>query len=307
MHGASSLWGLDTRHLVALLTIERTRSISRAADELGYGQSAVSQQLAALERVVGQRLVERGMGPQPLTLTSAGKALLPYAEQILRSLTMAKDQLRALDVGDVGQLRVGAFQSVGERILPDLLAEYRLAWPAIDVSIHTNTFRSESLQLLRDGRLDLIFVDEDLNGNDLDSVKLFDDPFVVAVPAGHRLAKHKTISLLDLASEDLIDGLQDDGAVGFGEQAMQSVGIAARVAYRTDDNATRQRLVAVGLGCAVLPKLSVRENLDDGIIVVVLKEPIARAISLAWISNRAPSFAATQFIEITKQRFENAR
>jgi DNA-binding transcriptional LysR family regulator len=80
---SAARWELDTRHLLALAAIARTRSVSRAAEELGYGQSAVSQQLAALERVVGARLVDRGTGPRPVTLTAAGLALLPLSASTL--------------------------------------------------------------------------------------------------------------------------------------------------------------------------------------------------------------------------------
>ena len=82
----TELLGIDSRHLSALAAIARTRSISRAAEELGFGQSAVSQQLAGLERIVGRRLVDRGTGPKPVTLTAAGDVLLTHATWILDRL-----------------------------------------------------------------------------------------------------------------------------------------------------------------------------------------------------------------------------
>src|ERR687885_371697 len=113
--------GLELRHLLALDAVAREGSFGRAAIALGYTQSAVSQQIAALERMVGERLVERAGGPRPVSLTEAGELLLRHADAIVARLAAAKADLQALSGGEAGTLRIGIYQSVGERILPDVM------------------------------------------------------------------------------------------------------------------------------------------------------------------------------------------
>src|SRR5919201_385695 len=107
--------GIELRHLTALEAVAREGSFGRAAKSLGYTQSAVSQQIAALERIVGARLVERPGGPRPVSVTDAGELLLRHAEAIVARLAAAQADLAALADGEAGILRVGIYQSVGLR------------------------------------------------------------------------------------------------------------------------------------------------------------------------------------------------
>src|SRR2546426_8472147 len=108
--------GVELRHLIALEAVAREGSFGRAAISLGYTQSAVSQQIATLERIVGERLLERPGGPRPVSLTEAGELLLPHAAAIVARLKAAQADLHALRAGEAGTLRAGAFQSVGARV-----------------------------------------------------------------------------------------------------------------------------------------------------------------------------------------------
>src|SRR5919202_5290404 len=105
--------GIELRHLLALEAVARTGSFGKAATDLGYTQSAVSQQIATLERIVGQRLIERPGGPRPVSLTEAGRLLLRHADGIAARLQAAQADLAAIGAGDAGPLRVGTYQSVG--------------------------------------------------------------------------------------------------------------------------------------------------------------------------------------------------
>ncbi|MGH7734347.1 MAG: LysR family transcriptional regulator, partial [Gemmatimonadales bacterium] len=101
---------LELRHLIALAAVAREGSFSRAAESLGYTQSAVSQQIAQLERVVGQRLIVRPGGPRPVSLTEAGSLLLRHADAIVAQLDAAQADMAALAEGAAGPLRVGILQ-----------------------------------------------------------------------------------------------------------------------------------------------------------------------------------------------------
>ncbi len=300
MPSVAELWNLDLRHLAALDAIARTRSISRAAEELGYGQSAVSQQLAALERVVGHRLVDRGTGPRPVTLTAAGESLLGHARWILDRLGSAREDLERLDSGSAGGIRVGTFQSAGARLLPSVLAAYRKSWPAISLSIHTETREGELPELLRAGAIDIAFVEVSHTGPGLEHREVVRDRYIGLVPPGHRLANKRILTLADFDGEDLVDGVIGDQCTARGEKALRDAGAEARVVFRTDDNPTRQRLVDAGLGCAVLPGLTVEPGLTNGAVIIPLKEDIHRTICLAWASDRTPTFALLRFVEIAE-------
>src|SRR5207249_5355491 len=127
--------GVELRHFLALEAVARERSFAKAASSLGYTQSAVSQQIATLERQVGQKLVERPGGPRPVSLTEAGRLLLTHAEAIAARLAAAQADLNALGAGEAGTLRVGVFQSVGQRILPEVMRRFIAAWPKVDVAL----------------------------------------------------------------------------------------------------------------------------------------------------------------------------
>src|SRR3954453_11658944 len=110
----SDRWlGVELRHLAALEAVAQTGAFGRAAEKLGYTQSAVSQQIAMLERIVGERLVERPGGPRPVTMTEAGRVMLGHAASIIARIHAAQADLAALSSGEAGSLRVGTFQSVG--------------------------------------------------------------------------------------------------------------------------------------------------------------------------------------------------
>src|SRR5207245_6806349 len=104
--------GVELRHLAALEAVAQTGAFGRAAQRLGYTQSAISQQIAMLERIVGERLVERPGGSRPVTFTEAGRILLRHAESIVARLQAAQADLASLSSGEAGSLSIGTFQSV---------------------------------------------------------------------------------------------------------------------------------------------------------------------------------------------------
>src|SRR5262245_13602127 len=183
--------GLDLRHLVALKAIADEGSFGRAAEKLGYTQSAVSQQIATLERIVGLQLVERPGGPRPVSLTEAGHVLLRHAEAIQARLLAAKADMNALEAGDAGRLRVGTFQSVGARILPTLLRGFSAQHPGAEILLRGSADERELLAMVERGELDLTFWTLPVTHGPYESVELLRDPFVLVVPADSPLASLK--------------------------------------------------------------------------------------------------------------------
>src|ERR1700682_3794840 len=149
--------GLELRHRIALQTVARERSFGRAADCLGYTQSAVSHQIAALEALVGQRVVERARGQRSVELTQAGAVLARHADAIVARLRAAHADYAAFTEGVAGLLRVGIYQSVGTRILPTLLRDFATAWARVEIRLTEDTADGQLLSLVERGDLDVTF------------------------------------------------------------------------------------------------------------------------------------------------------
>jgi len=292
--------GLDLRHLVALKTIADEGSFGRAAERLGYTQSAVSQQIAALERIVGLRLIERPGGPRPVSLTEAGRILLRHAEAIQARLLAAKADMSALEAGDAGRLRVGTFQSVGTRILPTLLRSFSEAHPGVEIVLHESVIEPELLEMVERGELDLTFWTLPVPAGPYESVELLRDPYVLVLPAEHELAGQERGNLADLEGLPLI-GNRACRSTSLAESELSLRGVDVDVSFRTDDNGTVQGLVASGFGAALVPLLTIDPN-DERVRVLGIEPEIPhRQIALAWHGDRHRSPAARAFLEVAAE------
>jgi DNA-binding transcriptional LysR family regulator len=285
--------GVELRHLLALEAVAREGSFGKAAVSLGYTQSAVSQQIAMLERIVGQRLIERPGGPRPVSLTEAGRMLLTHAEAIAARLAAAQADLNALGDGEAGTLRVGVFQSVGQRILPELMRRFMEAWPKVDVALTESADDTELLGLVERGELDLAFADLPLVEGPFESVELLRDPYVLVVPAGSELGDRGVAPpLREVAELDLIGHRHCRSLIqleGVFRRPLQYV-------FRSDHNQTVQALVAAGVGVALVPGLTM-DPLDESTELLELPKVPPRLIGLAWHRDRYRTPAARSFVE----------
>jgi DNA-binding transcriptional LysR family regulator len=289
--------GLDLRHLVALKAIADEGSFGRAAERLGYTQSAVSQQIATLERIVGLRLIERPGGPRPISLTEAGRILLRHADAIQARLLAAKADMSALEAGDAGRLRVGTFQSVGTRVLPSLLRRFSEARPNVEIVLRESSNERELLEMIERGELDLTFWTLPVAPGPYESVELLHDSYVLVVPAGSPLAVlGRAPSLKEIALQPLI-GFNHCTAMDQVEAQLNSSGRAPTFVFRSDNNGTVQGLVGAGVGISVAPLLTVDED-DERVEIVGLQGRIPpRVIGLVWHADRHRSPASEAFVE----------
>jgi molybdate transport repressor ModE-like protein len=290
--------GVELRHLAALEAVSREGSFGRAATALGYTQSAVSQQIATLERIVGEKLIERPGGPKPVSLTEAGRLLLRHAEAIVARIAAAQADLTALHDGEAGTLRVGIYQSIGQRILPELMRRYAAAWPLVDVTLTESASDEELLQLVERGELDVTFADLPLIEGPFEFVELLRDPWLLVVPADSPLADRATPPpLREIAQLDLI---------GFRQcRSMTQIEAALRrpidFVFRSDHNGTVQGLVGAGVGAALLPSLAVDPN-DEATRQIELGANVPpRLIAVAWHRDRYRSPAAGAFTELATE------
>jgi DNA-binding transcriptional LysR family regulator len=290
--------GVELRHHAALQALADEGSFGRAAERLGYTQSAVSQQIATLERIVGERLVERPGGPRPVSLTEAGRLLLHHAQSIVARLQAAQADLAALRAGEAGSLLIGTFQSAGARLLPTIMRRYRDRWP--NVEIRLDELEDEAIALaVERGEIDVGFVLLPVGDVPLETTELLHDPHVLIVAAGSPLATQRP-TLHEIAAEPLV-GFRDAHGVEPIMAGFRSEGIEPRWAFRSNDNPTIQGLVAGGLGVAVMPRLTV--DVGDPRIAVVGLPPSfpSRVVGLARHRDRYYSPAARAFIETARE------
>jgi DNA-binding transcriptional LysR family regulator len=302
--------GIELRHLAALKAVAGERSFGRAARRLGYTQSAVSQQIATLERVVGERLVERPGGPRPVSLTEAGELLLRHSEAIVARLDAARADLEALSAGSAGTLRVGTYQSVGRRILPALMRRFREEWPHVDIELTESADDAELFELVERGELDVAFVIWPLVDGPFECVELMRDPYVLVVPVDSPLAdRDAPPSFRELAALELI-GFRQCRSLAEVESFFAARGLTLDIGFRSDDIGTVQALVGAGIGSALMPHLTVDEH-DEPTRVIELDPRVPpRLVGIAWHRDRYRSPASRAFVEAARDlcaEFERER
>jgi DNA-binding transcriptional LysR family regulator len=294
--------GVEIRHLAALEAIARTHSFSQAAAQLGYAQSAVSQQIATLEKALGHTLIERPGGPRPVSLTEAGEVLLRHATHITARLGAAKADLDALAAGEAGVLRVGTFQSASTRFLPPTLKRFRQDWPHVSIDLRQESPGVLLDDLVRNGQIDIAFADTSEVVEPFQSVDLVQDPYVVMMAPDHPLADNEFVDYAELDDLAFIIASAEDRCTIEIESALRKAGATPRVVFRGDDNLTTQRLVANGLGVAVIPMLAAEFDIADASVKLVPVRPgTMRHIGVIWHRDRKRSEAAIAFIEIAHQ------
>jgi DNA-binding transcriptional LysR family regulator len=294
--------GVEMRHFAALEAVARTGSFGRAARELGYTQSAVSQQIAQLERIVGQRLFDRPGGPRRVETTEAGHLLLGHADAIVAQIDAARADMAALAEGSAGTLRVGIYQSVGARLLPALVRRFRAQWPRVGVRVREESAAADLLRLLEHGELDLTFADLPLREGPFEWAELLQDPYILLVSARSELASLDSAPpLRDVAKLPLIGRRTTDEPERFLAGRVPEL----NVVFRTDDNGTLAALVAEDLGAAIEPRLVVDPRDRDVRMLPFGSRIPPRTLVLAWHRDRYRSQAAQAFVDLARELAES--
>jgi DNA-binding transcriptional LysR family regulator len=249
---------LDVRRMRVLREVAARGSFSAAAEALSFTQSAISQQIAALERETGQKLVERGA--RGIRLTQAGEVLVRHAEVVIARLANAEEELAALAGLCGGRLRLSTFQSAGATLLPRAVAAFHRRYPDVELSL-VEAEPEEATQLLRNGEIDLAIVYDFSDGpsgldESLDPVHLIDDRYDLLVARDHPLAGRTRVKLSDLADETWINSTLGCGCRHAVMAACSRAGFEPKVAFETDEILSQQALVAAGMGVTLMPQLA---------------------------------------------------
>ncbi len=274
---------LNVSRLRVLREVAAHGSVAAAADALWLTPSAVSQQLAALERETGRKLLEKaGRG---VSLTAAGVLLVERSEPVFVALEQAGAALRALDVEPGGRVRVAAFPSVVGVVLPPVIARLRERHPSLVVEVE-DLEGEQSLSALHAGRIDLAIVDDlgwdaGARRSGIVVTELFADHLVVVVPVGNPLAERDVVRWSDLAEWDIITEQRSSLFAHTVESECRRAGFDPRVIARVHDAAAMLAFVEAGSAITVLPELAVARSPSRGIVSRPLDPPITRRLLAA--------------------------
>jgi DNA-binding transcriptional LysR family regulator len=300
---AASAWhGVELRHFVALEAIARERSFSAAAASLGYTQSAISGQIAALERAIGASLFDRLPGSRGVEVTPEGRVLLEHVAVITSRLSAAKADIDTMRTGGPrsDELRIGTFQSVAMTLLPEILARLQVANPEVRPVLREHQDVAVLLGLVERGELDVAFTALPLWPGPFDALDLLRDPYVLIVHPDHPLADEpEPVPLARLGELPLIT-LERCSAQQLAEDGLRAAGVAPNVVTRMEDCASIVALVDARLGFALVPSL-VAAYARDMRVLDLDARMAPRHVGLAWHSDRLRTSGMESFIAAAQQ------
>ncbi|GAA4700719.1 LysR family transcriptional regulator [Phytohabitans rumicis] len=284
---------LDVRRMQVLRAVVTSGSVTAAAAHLGYTPSAVSQQVAALEKEAGIALLERvGRGVRP---TAAGQLLTGHAAIIGQHVAEAETALADLRAGRTGRLTIRYFASVGPTLLAPALARLRREHPGVTIDPKLND-SDDPLPDVEQGNADLALVvrrpSDDVRQG-IRVVHLIDDAFQAVLPTGHPLTARRVIDLVDLAAEPWVGSEPPGPCLEPIMDACAAAGFTPNFVAKSEDYATTQGFVAAGLGVGLIPRLGLTRHPGVTIRPVRRPEPVrtiyaaVREISLTQPAPRA--------------------
>jgi DNA-binding transcriptional LysR family regulator len=304
---------LDVRRMRVLREVAARGSFSAAADSLAYTQSAISQQIAALEREAGTTLVERSS--RGVRLTDAGRALVEHTDVILARLADAEAELEAIAGLRAGRLRLASFPSAGATIMPEAIARFRARHPAVDLTLEPAE-PEDAIVMLRAGEcdiaLDILASLRPALDDGIDRIHLLDDFMYVALPANHPLAHKRNLRLEELADESWVlgsTGTCRDASIFL--RACERAGFEPRIAFTSNDYFAVQGFVAAGVGASFIPDLALISVREDIVVRSLGARPPSRLIMAATLrdSFRSPAKQAMLdvLVEVAQEFAANRR
>ncbi|MGH8866706.1 MAG: LysR family transcriptional regulator [Actinomycetes bacterium] len=282
---------VELRHLTTMAAIVEEGTFGRAATRLGYTQSTVSQQIAALEKAVGGPVFDRPGGPKPVRLTPLGAVVLGEGRDLLAKADALAEAVDRFKAGD-GRIDIGTLQSVSNVILPTVVGRLREEHPGCEIRLSEE--EPEDPQI---AELDLLFYDGRVDG-DVEHLKLLDDPYLLVVRPGD--LPDGPVRLEQLDGEPMVawPATCDQPRL---EQSLARAGSRPRIVFRSAGNETILSMVRAGMGLAILPWLALHGSdawADHQLRIHELQPAPAREIYLHRPAGRTQSPLATRATEV---------
>ena len=291
---------MDTNRMFTLREVAAHGSITAAAEALGYTTSAISQQIAKLEKEAAQPLLERHA--RGVVLTEAGRAVVRHAERILVELQAADAELAEIRGLRAGVLAIGTFPTAGSSLLPLVVKEFKTRHPGVDLTVLSGRFsRLVDALRRRETELSLLW---DYEWNRIDDPTLtyhhlMNDPTMLLVSEHHRLADRESISIGELRDEAWVVRADDHPVAQTLEKLCQQGGFTPRTSVFAHDYGEVQAMVAVELGVAIAPRLAVLNPRPDVRSIKLATRPPQRRILIAHLTERRLSPAAHEAIAVS--------
>lgn len=281
---------IDVQRLRILREVARQGSFSKAAAALLFTPSAVSQQIATLERSIGAPVVERST--RGVVLTEPGRLLVEAAEAVFAELHHAQEQIDRIAAGRP-TLTIATFGSGGRHLLPRALAPFAADHPDVEINVLERE-PEDSIPLVRDGTADLAIAyhfDGPLplasgDRSALHWTPLMEDPMSAVLPAGHRLAGRQSLDLAELACERWVLGCTKTDA--FLRRYAEGAGFEPRFAGVTSDYFFAQSLVSAGVSVSLIPLVALDHSAADLAVVPIRPPRPTRYIGVATARRRRP-------------------
>jgi DNA-binding transcriptional LysR family regulator len=292
---------MDTKQLRTFMTIADMQSFTRAGRRLGLSQSAISQQVSALEKQLGvQLLVRAGGSTRP---TDAGEMLLRYARQILGKVDEAQRVLADYGSTPGGVLRLGAGPAACQYLLPQVLKEFHDRFPRIELQVRSG-HTALTLERLLDGELDLGIVSLPVAHAKLRIHELGRDELVAIAAPGHPWAERKRVQPGDFAGQALLVYERRSRTFQLIERLLFEAGVFPRIAMEMDHLNAVTAMVRMGLGVAIVPRWAVRAELAAGQLcaLAVGKAGLSRPWGLALVEQPYQPQAQRAFVRLCTER-----
>ena len=274
---------IETFRIRVLRTVARKLNFSRAADELFLTQPAITQQVKALEEEIGTPLFDRSGGR--ITLTRAGKALLPLAEKMKQISDQAFAAVAAASGDQAGELQIGASQTIAQYLLPTFVAGFTKANPRVRITARTGNTEA-MLEALVAHEIQLALIEGPDRRKDLRIESFLEDSMVMVVPPGHVWAD-RDIEVQALKQEPLLMREPGSGSRRIVEKAINAAGFKTKefnIHLQLDSTEGLLSAVEAGLGVAFVSRWAVRNQLSLGTLKVarVRDLKLSRKFSLAY-------------------------
>ena len=266
--------------LTTFLEVSRQKSFSRAAEKLHVTQPSISAQIRALESHLGHRLLDRGGGK--VTLTGAGKAFQPFAEQSLVQLKQVRLTLADMERTPRGSLTVSANDSTALYVLPILISKFKKQYPKVALNI-VRAERSKTLELVLNREVEFGIVSLPVRDPRLHVELIHEDRLVLVVPAGHPLTLIEKPTLSDAARHEFLVPKEGRRRELIDHLFIQNK-TARRIAMELDSSELLKRLIVAGLGISFMPHINVVDELKQGLVQIVHVEGVDIPRNLGLIS-----------------------
>jgi|SRR5579875_344248 len=294
---------MDLRQLRYLVALADERHFTRAAAREHVAQPALSQQIRRLEDEVGLALVERTT--RHVAITDAGQLLVARARRMLAELEAAQAELLAVRGMESGRVRVGTMHTMGPIDVSVALAVFHERHPAIELTVREQS-SEELAAMLRDDELDLAFlsVTERVESHGLALHQLVLEELVALLPPEHPLAASQPLDIAELAGEEFISFRPGARLRELLFSAARRAGFEPRVKLESNESQRIRRLVARGMGVAILPRSDAVAPGAEVAVVGLSGPPLVRDITLAWRRDRRQPPAVAEFLSLSRRIFQ---